>query len=119
MLPNVYTVLRQNSTVLQKVANRIYRHASAPQNVAAPYITWFMVMGMPDLQISGAPLSDMDTIQIDVWSTDDAEVEQIAYAVRDVLDNAKIANRIVQNSRENESRLFRIGIEADFIGIRS
>lgn len=119
MLPPVYTVLRNNATLLQKVANRIYRHASAPQNVTKPYITWFVVMGMPELQISGNPCSDMDTIQIDVWSEDDAEVEEIAYAVRDALDSARIANRIVQNNRENESRLFRIGIEADFIGIRS
>lgn len=118
MLPNLYSILRQNATILSGVANRIYRHGSAPQNVTRPYITWYVVSGMPELQISGNPCADMDTIQIDVWSEDDQEVETLGYAVRDALDSAKIANRIILNSRENETRLFRIGIEADIIRAR-
>jgi phage anti-repressor protein len=115
MLPAVYTILRDDSAVLSAVGKRIYRHGSAPQDVTKPYITWFVVTGMPEVQLSGPPLNDMDTIQIDCWSEKDAEVETLAYAVRKALDDAKIVNRIVQNNRENETRLYRIGIEADFI----
>jgi hypothetical protein len=115
MLAPVYTTLRQNATVLATVGNRIYRHGSAPQNVVKPYITWFVVMGMPEVQLSGAPCIDVDTIQIDCWSEQDSEVENLAYAVRKAFDDAKIVNRITQNDREDETRLYRIGIEADFI----
>lgn len=119
MLPLVYSALRANATVLSLVENRIYRHGSAPENVTRPYITWYVVTSMPELQISGNPCSDMDTVTIDCWSENDTEIENLAYAVRQALDDAKIANRIIQNSRENETRLYRIGIEADFILARS
>jgi hypothetical protein len=115
MLAAVYTTLRQNATVLSTVATRIYRHGSAPHDVTKPYITWFVIMGMPEVQLSGAPCIDIDTIQIDCWSDTDTQVETLAYAVRKALDDAKIVNRIVQNNREDETRLYRIGIEADFI----
>jgi hypothetical protein len=115
MLAPVYSTLRQSATVLSTVGNRIYRHGSAPQNVVKPYITWFVVMGMPEVQLSGPPPNDMDSVQIDCWSESDSEVETLAYAVRKALDDAKIVNRIIQNNREDETRLYRIGIEADFI----
>jgi hypothetical protein len=115
MLPAVYSLLRQDATVLSIVANRIYRHGSAPQETSKPYITWFVVMGMPEVQLSGAPCSDFDTVQIDCWSNQDAQIETLGYAVRKALDDAKIVNRIVQNNREDDTRLYRIGIEADFI----
>lgn len=115
MLPAVYSTLRSNSAVLAAVGNRIYRHGSAPQDVSKPYITWFVVTGMPEVQLSGAPCVDMDAVQIDCWSDQDAQVESLAYSVRKSLDDAKIVNRIVQNNREDDTRLYRIGIEADFI----
>lgn len=118
MLPNVYAVLRQSNDVKTLLGTRIYRHGAAPQNVAKPYATWYVVIGMPELQISGVPCSDMDTIQIDCWSDTDENIESVAYAVRSALDNAGIANRIVQNNREDNTRLYRIGIEADFISSR-
>lgn len=115
MLAPVYTVLKSNSTVLSTVANRIYRHGSAPQNVVKPYITWFVVTGNAEVNLSDSPCVDVDNIQIDCWSETDTQIETLAYAVRKALDDAKIVNRIVQNSREDDTRLFRIGIEADFI----
>ena len=115
MLPNVYQTLRLNSTVVSTVDKRIYRHGSAPQNVAKPYITWFMVSGVPENNISTAPCSDRDSVQIDCWSESDTEVETLAYSVRAALDSQLIANRMVVNNRENDTKLYRIAIEADFI----
>jgi hypothetical protein len=118
MLANIYAILRANSTVLSSVSTRIYRHGAAPQDVVKPYITWFVVTGMPELQISGAPCSDMDTIQIDVWHETDAGVETLAYAVRSALDSAKYANRMIQDLRETDTRLYRISFEVDVIQSR-
>lgn len=118
MLPNVYQILRGNSTVVSTVDKRIYRHGSAPQNVQKPYITWFMVTGQPENVLGSNPCFDRDIIQIDCWSESDEGVETIAYAVRDALDSNNITNRMVINSRETDTKLYRIAIEADFIASR-
>jgi hypothetical protein len=118
MLPNIYAILRANSTVSSTVSTRIYRHGSAPQDVVKPYITWFVVFGMPELQISGTPDSDMDTIQVDIWSDTDEGVETLAYAARAAFDNAGHAARIVQDLREADTRIYRICLEVDIIQSR-
>jgi hypothetical protein len=118
MLPNIYSILRANATVLSTVSTRIYRHGAAPQDVVKPYVTWFVVTGMPEIQISGTPCADMDTIQIDVWHETDTGVETLAYAVRAALDTAKFANRMIQDLRETDTRLYRISFEVDVIQSR-
>jgi len=119
MMPPVFTILKSDPSVFAIVGTRIYRHADAPQGVLKPYIVWSIITGMPDLQLSGAPLSDMDTVQIDCLSQTDSGVEDLAYAIRNALDNARIANRITLNGRDNETRLYRISIDADIIRSRS
>lgn len=118
MLPNVYQTIRQDSTVVSIVGQRIYRHGSAPQNVQKPYITWFLVTGTPENVLNAAPCSDRNTVQIDCWSESDEQIEQLAYSVRDALDSNLIANRMVINNRESDTKLYRIAIEADFIASR-
>ena len=118
MLPNVYQTLRANSTVVSTVGTRIYRHGSAPQNVTKPYITWMLSVNQPENILNGAPCNDRDTCQIDCWSETDEGIEILAYSVRDALDLAGIANRIMINSRETDTKLYRMTIEADFIRSR-
>ena len=118
MLPNVYQTIRENATVVSTVGTRIYRHGSAPQNVQKPYVTWFLVSGNPYDNVSGSPCADRDLVQIDCWSETDEQVETLAYAVRSALDSNLITNRMVINSRENDTKLYRIAIEADFIASR-
>jgi len=118
MLPNIYAVLRTNATVTSTVSTRIYRHGAAPQGVVKPYITWSLVYGMPELQLSGTPPSDMDTVQIDIWHETDQGVETLAYAARAAFDNAGHAARIIQDLRETETNLYRISLEVDIIQSR-
>ena len=98
---------------------RIYGSGSAPQGVVAPYITWFVVVGVPYDHLSGAPGADSDSIQIDCWAGphDDQEIVcvNLARAVRDALDAAGQANRIIINTREDDTGLFHIGLQVDFI----
>lgn len=120
MLPAVFLTL-QTPAVLAIVGGtpvRIFRHGAAPQDTEKPYVTWFEVAGQPYDQLSGTPCGDFDSVQIDCWSKSDTQVEQLASAVRDALDLAGIANRLVVNSREPETRLYRIGLEADYITSR-
>lgn len=120
MLPTVFMTL-QTPAVLAIVGGtpvRIFRHGAAPQDTEKPYITWFEVAGQPYDQISGTPCGDFDSVQIDCWSKLDLQVEQLARAVRDALDLAGIANRLVVNLRDPDTKIFRIGLEADFITSR-
>ena len=117
-LQNVYQVLRSNATVVSTVGTRIYRHGSAPQDGAKPYITWFMVTGLPQDVLNAAPCHDTDTVQIDCWSETDTGVETLAYAVRAALDSQLISNRIIIDNRETDTKLYRMTLEADFIASR-
>jgi hypothetical protein len=118
MLPNVYEQLRTNATIVSLVNKRIYRHGAAPQDVAKPYITWSVSMNMPQDVLNAQPCHDKDTVQIDCWSETDQEIENLAYAVRAALDSTLISNRIMLDTRENDTKLYRISIEADFIRSR-
>lgn len=118
MLPNVYQTLRLNAALVSLINTRIYRHGAAPQDVVKPYITWFLVSGNPVDNVSSTPCSDFDLVQIDCWSETDTGVESIAYAVRSALDSAGITNRFILNTRENDTKLYRIAVEANFIRSR-
>lgn len=117
MLPKVFPVLT-TPAVLAIVGGtpvRIFRHGAAPQDTAKPYVTWFEVTGQPYDQISGLPCGDFDSVQIDCWSMDDTQVETLARAVRDAVDAAGFSNRLVINHRDLDTKLYRIGLQADFI----
>lgn len=98
---------------------RIYSSGLAPEGVTAPYITWFVVAGQPYDHLSGAPGADNDSIQIDCWTGPDDDQElvciNLARAVRDALDAAGQANRIIVNTRDPDTWLFRVGLQVDFI----
>ncbi|MCX5592798.1 DUF3168 domain-containing protein [Alcaligenes endophyticus] len=101
------------------VGERIYGSGSAPQGVVSPYITWFLVVGQPYDQLSDAPAADKDTIQIDCWAGpgDDQELVcmSVARAVRDALDSAGQSSSVILNTREADTKLFRIGFRVEFI----
>lgn len=115
MFPPVYQTLRTNATVIALVADRISRHGDIPQDSTRPYIVWQIVLGQPYDQISGMPCGDFTTVQIDVYHPHDAGVQQLGVAVRAALDTAGHANRVVINNRDPETKLYRVGLEADFI----
>ena len=116
MLPLVYKTVRTPAVIAQ-IKTRIYRHGAAPQTVQRPYVTWFVVSGQP-FDTLVAPCGDRFTVQIDCWSESDIEVEQLASSVRTALDTAQITNTIAVNSYEPETKLYRIGLQADFIDNR-
>lgn len=115
MFPPVYSTLRASAAVLALVGDRIGAHGEIPADSARPYITWQIVSDQPHDQISGPPCSDFSSVQIDCWAMEDGDVRDLAIAVRDALDVAGHHNRVVVNLREPDTRLYRVGIEADFI----
>lgn len=96
------------------VSGRVYG-AIAPEDVPRPYITWFTVADIPHANLSGPPLGDAGTVQIDCWAEYEAHCKSLAAAVRDALDAANIVNRIAVHTYERDENLYRIGLQADFI----
>jgi len=118
MFPPIYATLAADYTVTSIIGSspsRVYRHGSAPQNVSRPYVTWAIVSGLPDNNLSEEPPSDRITLQIDAWSPDDAQAEELAIAVRDAIEPEAHMTGIVVNTQDAETRLFRVGLQFDWI----
>ena len=115
MLPPVYSLLSADPYISTVVGKAIYAHGAAPIDVTRPYITWFLVSGSPLDQLSGAPCTDFDLVQIDVWSRGVDEVVSIARAVRNLLDSKGNANRVVMDTFDKDTKLYRHAIETSFI----
>lgn len=118
MLPNVTQRLRASAAVVARVGTRIFRHGAAPQDVQAPYVTWFVVVGQPENCMDDVPPIDRYTVQVDCWSnntgTGDAEVEALAKDVRDALEPYAHMTSVVVNERDPETFRFRLGMSFDF-----
>lgn len=117
MFPKVFRTIH-TTTVSAIVGDRIDRHGFVAQTEERPYITWQIVSGQPYDNLSSAPGGDFTTVQLDCYHRTDAGAEQLALAVREALDAGLICNRVVLNSRDSETKLYRVGMEADFIDQR-
>lgn len=120
MFPDVFPTL--NTARIRAILGtvpRIYDFQRAPQNVVAPYVSWFTVAGQPYDNVSQRPDSDKVTVQIDMYVEQASEgrktIRALALAVRDALDDARIVNRMVIDGVETETEFLRVSIEADFI----
>ncbi len=118
MFPGVFQQLKSSQAVKDIVGvnpPRIYRHGSAPQDTSRPYITWEVISGVPDNNLSDLPPSDRITVQVDVWHQTDSGVEALAIAARDAIEPIAHMTGIPINLREPETRLYRIGLQFDWI----
>jgi hypothetical protein len=120
--PPVFQTLKTSETVKAIVGTnppRIYRHGAAPQDVTRPYITWQLVAGVPENHLSGLPQIDRQTVQVDCWHPVDSGVEQLALAVRDVIEPVAHMTIAPIDSRDVETRLFRVTLQFDFFAPRT
>jgi hypothetical protein len=117
MLPNIFALLKSASAVTAIIGSppRVYRHGDAPQDVTRPYVTWQVVSGVPDNHLSGVPVSDRYTVQIDCMNTTDGGIESLAKAVRDAIEPSAVLTSIPLNERDFETKLYRIALQFDFI----
>jgi hypothetical protein len=116
MLPNIYQILRASSTVKGIVGtspSRIYRNESAPQDTTKPYITWFVIAGIPSNTMSEVPQIDAMSVQLDCWHQSDKGVEELAEAVRDAMELVSHMTGIVINEREPNTKLYRLSLQFD------
>jgi hypothetical protein len=121
MLPPIFQILRSSANVTALVGTspvRIYRHGTAPQNTAAPYVTWSVITGTPQNTLSGLPKVDACIVQIDCWSdntgTGAAQIEDLAVAVRAALEPFAHMTRFGPNGRDFETQRYRIMLQFEY-----
>lgn len=120
MLPAIFQTLKASTDVKAIVGTnppRVYRFQDAPQREpdARPqaYVTWFLVTGTPENNLSDPPPVDRDTVQIDCWHPTDSGCETLARAVRSAMELICHTTGIVINLRDPDTKLYRIGMEFD------
>ena len=117
MLPPVFKTLRASATLVALVADRIYRHGSAPQGTLAPYITWQLVGGLPENNLSELPPFARMSVQVDCWDDDDERVETVARAARDAIEPVACMTGIPVDDQDPETLRFRLALQFDwFVG---
>ena len=114
MLPPIYTILSTNTAVKNIVSTRIYPHGDAPQDVARPYVTWFLVADAPENNLSELPDIDRQAVQIDIWAESGSAAVQLASAVRNAIEPHAHVTNIALNGREPETGLYRFAIQIDY-----
>jgi hypothetical protein len=122
MLPPVFQTLKASTEIKAIVGTnppRIWK-GTAPQRPQGtpqqPYITWMLISGVPELNLSDPPPADRQTVQVDCWHTTEAGAEALAELVRDTLEPVAHVTQYESFSQEPETLLHRFSITADFFG---
>lgn len=119
MMPPVFQALKASTAVKDIVGTnppRIYRHGEAPTQTDKPYITWFLVSGVPENNLSNTPPVDRQTVQVDYWHPTAAGIDLLSDAGRDALELVATMTNVILDQRDLESRLYRIAQQFDFFG---
>lgn len=117
MLPLVYPLLAYDARVSALVGARIFRFGWAPQKVEAPYITWGVVAGNPENNLSDYPPCDRWEVQVDCWSENtgsgDHDIEVLGEAVRDAIERQHHITDM-HADRDPETGRYRIMVQFTF-----
>lgn len=123
MLPPVFQTLKASADVRAIVGSnppRIYRHGEALQRAQTQpqeaYITWSLVSGVPENNLSESHPVNRQSVQVDCWHPENAGIETLADAVRDAIEPVAHMTAAVVNNRDPDTRLYRIGLQFDFWG---
>lgn len=115
MLPIIYPIIAASSEVTALIGSRFYPHGRAPQNVEAPYCSWFLISGVPENCLGEVPRVDNFAIQIDCWSDNkgdgSAEVQSLALAVRDALEPEMHMTNVAIEGIDPDTGRNRIGLQ--------
>ena len=113
MFPNVFAILNV-AAVNAIVGARIYRHGFAPENVAAPYVTWFIASGTPEILLEGTPPVDNVSVQVDAWTENTgaglAQLSALGTALRDAIEAAHDLTQFSGDGKDFETSRYRLTI---------
>jgi hypothetical protein len=118
MIPPIFSICAADSGVTVLLGSspcRFYPFGDAPQNTTKPYAVWQQVGGGPLNCISDVPDTDEYSVQIDVYATQASAARAIAKAIRDAIEpHCHIVGWRGQ-SRDPDTKNYRISFDADWI----
>lgn len=85
MNPNVTELLLSSAAVVAIVGSAVFRDP-APQDHIGPYVVWFVVSAVPELNLAEVPGVDEQRIQIDCYSDSQPQAGLLAAAVRGIIE---------------------------------
>ncbi|AVL70866.1 hypothetical protein CEQ07_05205 [Oligella urethralis] len=113
MFPPVHTIVMANQAA-QALGLTIYPVGHAPQDVAKPYAVWQIISGAPENYIGDRPNIDSYNVQFDVYAKTVTTVRECAKAIRDAIEGHAHITSWLGESREDDTKLYRVSFDADF-----
>lgn len=115
MIPlTIWQLLSASAAIKSLVGSapvRVYENA-APQDVAAPYITWRAISQVPEVVLDDVPCTDRNRLSVYCWADTQAGARQLARAVRDVIQPLHVMTSATSLPRDTETQRF--GFVLDF-----
>lgn len=117
MIPDVYALLH-TTAVDALISNRIYQHGAAPQGTASPYVTWFVVSGVPENNLDADPPADAWSIQVDIWTTNTrdgiTQADTLSQAIRDAIEDRFHITNIGGDAQDYATQRYRLSLTFTF-----
>ena len=116
MIPPVYQLLAASPAVVAIVSDRIGAHGEVFPTEARPYVTWQAISGGGEVVLEkGRAPHDRASVQVDCWHTTQAGLRSLAEACRNALESDSYYVGLVADERDDETLLYRLGLQFDFI----
>lgn len=93
---------------------RVYAFGQAPTTVSRPYVTWQLVAGLPNNNLSSLPENDENAIQIDIYATTPQSAEAVKIALRDAIEPVTHITSWDGEGRETPTSDYRITFSVDW-----
>ena len=121
MIPEIFTILSNNSTVTAILGInpvRVFPWGEAPQGVEYPYATYGVYSGSPENSMDRVPELDMLGTQVDVWAKTGNDCIQAAKAIRDAIEPTNHMISMSNMERDRETKSYRIRMDFDMYTFR-
>jgi hypothetical protein len=118
MYPPIFKVVSQAPAAAALLGNspvRFWPFGEAEENAALPYAVWQTIAGSPENYLGDLPDMDGYTLQVDVYGSSISTVQSAARAIRDALEPHAHIVAWRGESREQDTKLYRISFDVDWL----
>lgn len=116
MNPSIFEILDDNIDVKEVLGQplRVYPWNRAPENSKNPYVTYGIFNGNPENYLSDIPDIDNKGTQVNIYSNDPHECEEVAIKVRDAIEPFAHMTSFSTPDRDADTNLYSCRLEFDF-----
>lgn len=117
MIAPIFAVCAASQAVRDLLGSpvRLYPFGLQDDNIVYPYALWQNISGVPENYLDRRPDVDSYTLQVDVYSDTVTSAQEVAKALRDVIEPNAYITRWGAQSRDPETKRFRYSFDVDWI----